>query len=368
MEGPTTVTDLRYSADEEELRSSVRTMLAERSPSSRVLARAEGDEPIDEQLWRILAVDMGLAGLAVPADRGGAGATWREVAVVLEELGRCLAPVPYLGSAVIATAALLQCEDADLLKSVASGSRVAALLVPLAASPHDPLPLAVRSDGDRLTGTVLGVADALPADLLLVPTLEGLFVVDGSASGVDRAPVTSLDLTRRLADVTLTDTPGRRIAGAVTADAAVRAALLAGAGLLASEQFGLAQYCLDSTVEYTKNRYQFARPVGGFQAIKHRLADLWVDVTQARAAARYAAAALADDDPDATVAVTVAKAYCSGVAVHAAEECIQLHGGIGFTWEHPAHLYLKRAKSSAIALGTPDRHRTALARLVNLPV
>jgi alkylation response protein AidB-like acyl-CoA dehydrogenase len=175
-----------------------------------------------------------------------------------------------------------------------------------------------------------------------------------------------LDLTRRLADVTLTGAPGRRIADPATGREAVGQALLTGAALLASEQLGLAQWCLDSTVEYTKGRYQFGRPVGGFQAIKHRLADLWVDVTQARAAARYAAAVLADGDPDAVVAASVAQAHCSAVAVRAAEECVQLHGGIGFTWEHPAHLYLKRAKSSAIALGTPDRHRAALANLVNL--
>ncbi len=136
--------------------------------------------------------------------------------------------------------------------------------------------------------------------------------------------------------------------------------------MLAAEQLGVAQWCLDTTVEYAKTRRQFARPIGSYQAIKHRLADLWVAITEARAVSRYAADCLATDDPDTPVAAALAQAFCGPVAVKAAEECVQLHGGIGFTWEHPAHLYLKRAKSSAIALGSADRHRMALAKLVNL--
>ena len=153
----------------------------------------------------------------------------------------------------------------------------------------------------------------------------------------------------------------------ITTPEALDAALAGGAGVLAAEQLGLAQRCLDMTLAYVKERRQFARPVGSFQALKHRLADVWVAVSQARAASRYAAACLAAGDPDAKVAVAVAKAYCSETAVHAAQECIQLHGGIGFTWEHPAHLYLKRAKADSIAFGTPDAHRAVLAGLVNLP-
>jgi alkylation response protein AidB-like acyl-CoA dehydrogenase len=139
------------------------------------------------------------------------------------------------------------------------------------------------------------------------------------------------------------------------------------AALLASEQLGVAEWCLDSTVEYVKIRHQFGRPVGSFQAVKHRLADVWVEVTQARAVARYAADRAASADPDLPVAASLAQAYVGSVAVRAAEEAVQLHGGIGFTWEHPAHLFLKRAKSSAVAFGTADRHRQELATLVNLP-
>ena len=146
----------------------------------------------------------------------------------------------------------------------------------------------------------------------------------------------------------------------------MRRGLLAGAGLLASEQLGVAEWCLEETVRHTRERHQFNRPVGSFQALKHRMAQLWLEVVSARAAARNAADALAADSPDAAVAVAVAQAYTSRVAVHAAEECVQLHAGIGMTWEHPAHLYLKRAKSDEIALGTPGSHREALAELVDL--
>ena len=155
--------------------------------------------------------------------------------------------------------------------------------------------------------------------------------------------------------------------GTPDAVTAVDAGLTAGAALLASEQLGVAEWCLDTTVAYLKERHQFARPIGSFQALKHRLADVWVDLTQVRAVARYAAACAADGDPDLPVAASLAQAFCSPAVVHAAEECVQLHGGIGFTWEHPAHLYLKRAKADAIGFGPADRHRAALAALVDLP-
>jgi alkylation response protein AidB-like acyl-CoA dehydrogenase len=356
------VTDLRYSDDENDLRSAVRALLDDQAPWAAVLARTEGDEPYDPKLWRALATELGCAGLAVPEDHGGAGASWREAAVVAEELGRAVAPVPYLGSAVIATAALLAARDLDLLGELASGARTAVLAVPFATPPDAPYPATVTAEGDALTGTVRGVADGLPADVLLVPAGGRLYAVD--AADVSRVPVVSLDMTRRLCDLEFTGAPARPVA---SGEAAVRAGLLTGAALLASEQLGLAERCLEITVEYLKTRRQFGRPIGSFQGLKHRLADLWVAITQARAVARYAAACASDADPDTAVAVAVAQAHCSAVAVRAAEECVQMHGGIGFTWEHPAHLYLKRAKSAAIALGTPDRHRASLAGLVNLP-
>jgi alkylation response protein AidB-like acyl-CoA dehydrogenase len=222
----------------------------------------------------------------------------------------------------------------------------------------------------RLTGVVTGVADALPASVLLVPAdgvPAGLYAVDAGAPGLTVTPVVSLDQTRPLADLTLDNVPARPLASGQDAERAVAAALAAGAAMLAAEQLGVAERCLEMTVAYLKERYQFARPVGSFQALKHRAADLWVAISQARAASRYAAACLADGDADAPVAVALAKAACGDAATLAARECVQLHGGIGFTWEHPAHLYLKRATSSSIGFGTPDWHRAALATLAGLP-
>ena len=354
--------DLLYTEVETSLRDSVRSALARRSPLETVLRRLEAGEPYDVGLWRTLAAEMGLAGMAVPEQYGGGGGTLREAAVVLEELGRGVAPVPFLTSAVVATAALVACGEADLLAKLATGESVAALAVPFSVGPRMPYEPTVTVDGDRLTGRVGAVAGALGADVLLVPTATGLYAVDAGAEGVTRTLVVSLDLTRPLADVSFDATAGRRVGE----DAAVSVGLTAGAALLASEQLGLAEWCLTSTVTYVKARHQFGRPVGSFQALKHRLADVWAEVTQARAVARYAAGCAATGDPDLPVAAALAQAFCSPVAVRAAEECVQMHGGIGFTWEHPPHLFLKRAKSAAIAYGTADRHRQALGALVDL--
>jgi alkylation response protein AidB-like acyl-CoA dehydrogenase len=357
---------LLYGDVENELRASLRAMLAQRSPARHVLSWSESGQAMDSSLWQTLAGEMGLAGMAVPEEYGGGGASLREAAVVLEELGRAVAPVPFLGSAVIATSALLACRDAELLTKLATGEAVVALAVPLGAGPA-PAPVTVRVQDQRLHGRIGLVADALAADVLLVPAAGGLYAVDALAYGVTIERVVSLDQTRPLADLTFDAVPGRLVAAGEAADSAIGAARTAGAALLASEQLGVAEWCLESTVEYLKTRHQFGRPVGSFQAIKHRLADVWVDVTQARAAARYAATCAATGDADLPVAVSLAQAFCSPVAVKAAEECLQLHGGIGFTWEHPAHLYLKRAKSSSLAFGTADRHRAALAALLDLP-
>jgi alkylation response protein AidB-like acyl-CoA dehydrogenase len=382
------IPDLLYGEAENDLRNAVRALFSERLRPVDVLARTESGEPYDVQLWHALAADMGCAGLLLPESLGGAGASFREAAVVAEETGRSVAPVPYLGSAVVATTALLAAvgpepageADRKLLAALADGTVTAALAVPFETAPGGELSRSVRVIGPvpgdqeagsaRLTGTAARLADTLPADVLLVPAdgvPYGLYAVDAHAAGVTRTPAVSLDSTRQLCDLTLDAVPARLIAAGDAAAAAVRAGLSAGAAMLAAEQLGLAERCLEMTVAYAKERRQFARQIGSFQAIKHRLADLFVLVTQARAASRYVAACLAGGSPDAPVAVAMAKAYCGDAAVKAAEECVQLHGGIGFTWEHPAHLYLKRAKSGSIAFGTPDRHRAALAGLAGLP-
>ncbi|MEU4569877.1 acyl-CoA dehydrogenase family protein [Micromonospora sp. NPDC023956] len=361
------MTDLLYDDVEEALRDSVRALLTTHAPWQRTLTRVDGGEPYDPVLWARLVGDLGVAGLAVPEEYGGAGAGFREVAVVLEELGRAVAAVPFLGSAVVATRALLSCGDAELLGRLATGRCAVALAVPFATVPGArPAPVAVAG-GPVLSGTVAGVADALPVDVLLVPAGDGLYAVDARGPGVRMTPVVSLDATRPLAHIGFAAAPARRVAAGATATRAVTDALTAGAALLASEQVGVAQRCLDLTVAHVRTRHQFGRPVGSFQAVKHRLADVWVEVSQARAVARHAADCLATGDPDTALAASLAQAYCGTVAVTAAEACVQLHGGIGFTWEHPAHLFLKRARSTAVAFGTADRHRAVLAGLVDLP-
>ena len=436
----TVAADLLYSDTERTLASALADLFSSRAAPADVLARTEKPETYDMDLWRTVAADIGLAGLLIPEALGGAGASYRELAAAAETFGAALAPVPYLGSAAVATAVLLSAARssaaspaapaaspsrtasvapgaaafgaqaagtgtaaanrvapispaADLLRRMADGGVTAALAVEFAARPgltggteghppasqqSAPFPAAVRVAGPgdlaagtiRLRGTIPAGADALPADVLLVPAEgvpNGIYLVEATGPGVHRTPVVSLDMTRQLCDISLDDAPARQIAAAAAAEAAVDAGLTAGAAMLAAEQLGLAQRCLDMTVGYLKERRQFARPIGSFQALKHRLADLWTMITLARAASRYAAACLADGDPDAPVAVALAKSACCEAAVTAAQECVQLHGGIGFTWEHPAHLYLKRAKAASVGFGTPGAHLAALAGLVNLP-
>ncbi|MER6068213.1 acyl-CoA dehydrogenase family protein [Streptomyces sp. NPDC001852] len=352
--------DLLYSEEEEALRAAVRDLLTDHCAPADVIARVESDTPHDLALWKSLAESMGLAGLLVPEEQGGQGASAREVAVVLEELGRAVAPVPYLTSAVVATEALLACGDEELLGQLASGRTIGALAVGLHVAPGAAVKT-VRVENGVLHGELTGVADAAVADVLLVPADDGgLYAVAADAATV--TPQTTLDLTRPLATVRLQGAPGRRLGAA---EPAVRRALRSAAGLLASEQLGVADWALTETVRYLKERKQFNRPVGGFQALKHRLAQLWLEVVNLRAAARASADALASGE-DTDVSVAVAQAYAAPVAVHAAEEALQLHAGIGMTWEHPIHLYLKRAKADSIAYGTAGAHREALAELVDL--
>ena len=429
--------DLRYSETERDLAAALGDLLASQAAPADIIARTERPETCDAKLWRTVAAEIGIAGLLIPEALGGAGASYRELATAAEQFGAAVAPIPYLGSAAVATAVLLSAARshardrgaaggslpggaastpidtsqplsgpaaavrdaalraqaasggsgtasapvspaAGLLRQLADGTTTAALAVPAGTAPGAPFPgdarVTGRAEGHpgavRLRGRIHAVPDALLADILLVPA-DGVpgavYLVDSNVAGVHRAPLTSLDMTRQLCDITLDDALGVPVAVGAAAEAALSAGLAAGAAVLAAEQLGVAQRCLDMTVAYVKERRQFARQIGSFQAVKHRLADLWTTITLARAASRYAAACLADDDPDAPVAVALAKSACCDAAVTAAQECVQLHGGIGFTWEHPAHLYLKRAKAASVAYGTPGAHRAALANLVNLP-
>jgi alkylation response protein AidB-like acyl-CoA dehydrogenase len=341
------MTDLDLLPDdvEQDLRASVRKALARHATPERLNALYDGTDEVSAPLWSAFT-ELGLPGLLVPESLGGAGASAREAAAVLEEIGRAAAPSPYLTSSVVATTALVALGDTTILPLLASGEQTAALLVRPTALHHGPAAL-----------TTVG----LPADVLLLPEGDALYAVRGATT----TPVASLDMTRPLAEVHLDG--AERTLVSDDAAAAIDRALLTGAGLLAAEQVGLARWSLETTIAYLKERRQFGRVVGGFQALKHRLADLYAAVEQADAAARYAAATLAADDPDAPVAVAVAASFCSEVAVYAAEEAVQLHGGLGMTWEHPAHLHLKRAKADQLLLGTPESHRQALAGLVDLP-
>jgi alkylation response protein AidB-like acyl-CoA dehydrogenase len=361
--------DLLYSDTEEALRDSVRQLFADRCPPE-LVAKTYDSPPQDfSAVWRTLAAELGVAGLLVPESLGGAGATAREAAVVMEEIGRAVAPVPFLSSAVLATVALLHASETETatLSELAQGTATAALVVPLSTAPWDRV--TGVSNGDGLTGLVTSVAGAAEADVLVVPVAgrDGLelHIVSRDSAGVEVSPLLALDMTRPLANVRFSGAASSRI-GAGAGPVAV--ALETGAALLASEQLGLAQRCFDTTLSYTKERKQFGRAIGSYQAIKHRLTDLWLEVSSATAAARYAADTSASGDEDARIAASVAQAYCSGTAVRAAEECVQLHGGIGMTWEYPAHLFLKRAKSDQLALGTAYRHRSRLAELVDLSV
>ena len=435
--------DLLYSETERDLAAALADLLASQAAPADVIARTERPETYDAKLWRTVAAEIGIAGLLIPEALGGAGASYRELAAAAEQFGAAVAPIPYLGSAAVATAVLLSAARAThgtgarrrtsagrrprparagrwtsaaavRARGGRAGRRAArpgrvrrvrtvrtargpGLAGRGAAAPAGrrhahggargvrghrargavPRRRAGHRPGGRRPGRRSGCAaaihavpDALPADVLLVPGGRGagaLYLVEANAAGVHRTPLVSLDMTRQLCDITLDDALAGPVAVGAAAEAAVSAGLAAGAAVLAAEQLGLAQRCLDMTVAYVKERRQFARQIGSFQAVKHRLADLWTTITLARAASRYAAACLADDDPDAPVAVALAKSACCDAAVTAAQECVQLHGGIGFTWEHPAHLYLKRAKAASVAYGTPGAHRAALADLVNLP-
>ncbi|GAA2073407.1 acyl-CoA dehydrogenase family protein [Aeromicrobium halocynthiae] len=360
--------DLLYSDVEESLRSSVRDLLAARL-SSHDVARSY-DEAVDfRPLWRSLSSGLGLSGLLVPEVLGGAGATAREAAVVLEELGRSVAPVPFLTSSVVATTCLLAAGEEATVSRMAAGEVVTVLALPLDSDSSSWSSEVVARDG-VLRGSVRNVADAGWADHLLLPAVGpdgelSLFLVEARDVRVDS--VVSLDMSRAVADIAIDGAPGRPIVSGRDAIAAVDRALDAGAALLASEQLGVARWCFETTTAYLKERRQFGRLIGSYQAVKHRMADVFLEVGHMAAVARYAADCLATSSDDLPVAIAVAEAYCSDVAVHVAEEAVQLHGGLGMTWEHPAHLYLKRAKADQIAFGVPGRHRARLAELVDLP-
>jgi alkylation response protein AidB-like acyl-CoA dehydrogenase len=330
---------------------------------------------IDRDVWDGLR-EMGLVGLHVPEEYGGAGYSVAETAIVFEELGRLVVPVPLL-STVMATEAILvsgsDAQKAALLPPIASGARIASLAVFEDAHDVDSIETLAEAveQGWTLSGTKRYVIDAPNADQFIVSARTsdgvGLFVVDAEAEGLSVVPTPALDATRPLGEVSLRAVAVETDAylGGVPCGNAVTSALDIGVVAVAQEQAGGAQRCLEMSVEYANDRYQFGRAIGSFQAVKHMCADMLVSVEHAKSVAWHAARSI--DDPDeARIAVPLAMSVCSDAYMKAAGDTIQIFGGIGFTWEHDAHLYFKRAKSTSLLLGSVDSYRDRLADAIGI--
>jgi len=359
-------------AERRELAGSVRGFVSKNVPMSAVRKLLEDGEGFDRETWRQMAAQLGLQGIAVPEIYGGAGYGYAELAVVLEELGRALVPSPFFGTVALALPALLASEDEGALKEFAPGLAGGDLIGTLAWVEDDGnwnggSRTAARQAGGgwRLDGHKSYVIDARAADVLLVtaeaPNGPSVFAVDARAEGLERKALPTFDLTRRLGRIELHDTPARLVGEDGAGDQILSATLDRAAVLLAAEMVGGAQACLDMSVEYAKVREQFGRPIGSFQAIKHKCAEVLVELEGARAAAHYAAWSADENPSELPLVACVAKAVASDAFFHAAAENSQIHGGIGATWEHDAHLYLKRAKTSSILLGDPTFHRLRIA-------
>jgi alkylation response protein AidB-like acyl-CoA dehydrogenase len=373
--------ELAFDKEQTEWGATLRGFLGKAQSIQTVLHDLESDPGWNRAVWRRLATEIGVHGLLVPQIYGGAGVGIVELGVVFEELGRALVPGPYLATLGLALPALLAVDDEaarqEYLPGIVDGTSVVALAVTEEATGADAADLAAantprvtttarRTDGGwRLSGTkeyVLGGADA---DLLLVTALTpdgpGLFAVDG-AEGLTRTRLATLDPTRQQARVELRDAPARLVGAAGSAGPVIAEALRVGCVLLAAEQVGSMAAALDLTAAYAGVRTQFGRPIGSFQVIKHKAADMLLRLEAARSAELYALWASEAGAADRTRAARIAKICCSEGAVFTAGQCMQVHGGIGFTWEHPAQLFLKRAKSSEVLLGSPAFHRERLVR------
>ena len=369
---------LGVTAEQDELRDSVRRFLAERASLSRARELMEAGEGLDRAVWEQAGSQLGLQALAIPEEYGGAGFTFAEQAIVLEELGAALYAGPYLASAVLVATALLASPDEearrDLLPAIASGQTIATLAFTEDDGSWDPSMTrtsAVKAgEGWQLHGYKSFVLDGGAAGLILVLAVAdggpSLFAVEAGARGLGTTVLPTLDQTRELARLELDGVPGRLIGSPGDAAAIMDRVLDVAAIARAAAQLGGAQRALDMTVGYAKIRHQFGRPIGSFQALKHRMADLLLEVESLRSLVTYAAAAVAEDSPEIPVVASLIKAYASDTYFHVAAENIQIHGGVGFTWEHDAHLYFKRAKSSELLFGDATYHRARLADRIKL--
>jgi alkylation response protein AidB-like acyl-CoA dehydrogenase len=361
--------------EQDQLRAAVRKFLGNRAPAARVREQM-GTQDHDDALWRDMA-DLGLQALVLPAELGGADGSWADLAVVFEEIGRAVVPSPFLPTLGLAVPALLASGDdaaaRELLPDVAAGGTVATLawVEEDAWLPDAYRTRARQGDGEwRLSGTKEYVLDGQHADLVLVvaDTEEGpsLFAVRAPAAGLQVQALPTLDQTRRLARIVLDDVPARLVGVPGAGGEVLEAALDTAAIALAAEMVGGAQRCLELAVDHASTREQFGRPIGSFQAVKHRCAEMLLGVESARAAVLYAAAALGTASPEVPALASLTKAWAAETYFSAAAENLQIHGGIGFTWEHEAHLHLKRAKADDLLLGDVSFHRRRLADRIGL--
>jgi len=367
-----------FSEEQEELRKAVRRFLEDKSPETEVRRLMETVEGYDPAVWKQMGEQLGLQGLAIPEEYGGSGYSAVELTVVFEEMGRALLTAPYFSTVALAANLLLASGDeaakADYLPGLASGATIAAVALAEESGRWDEagitLPASPAGDGWTLTGEKMYVLDGHVADLLLVVARTGagvsVFAVDKGAPGLTATPLSTMDQTRKQARLVFEATPARLVGTAGAGWTAVSSMLDKAVVALAAEQVGGAQKVLEMAVDYAKNRIQFGRPIGSFQAIKHKCADMLLEVESAKSAAYYAGWAAAEDNEELPVVASLAKSYCSEAYFHAAAENIQIHGGIGFTWEHPAHLYFKRAKSSELLFGDPTYHRELLAQRIGI--
>jgi alkylation response protein AidB-like acyl-CoA dehydrogenase len=375
--------DFAFSEEQEMLRASAREFLTKECPSSYVRRMLEAEDAWDEAFWKKLA-GMGWTGLGIPEEYGGVG-TFLDLVVVLEEAGRALLPGPFFSTMGLAVPTLLEAgseaQKKEVLTDVAAGTARAtvALTEPSGRWDADGVTLRAQQSGDgwRLDGVKLFVPDAGVADHLIVAarTRSGgengvtLFLVSGRPAGVSVKPLRTMDMTRRWYEVRLdgVQVPESAVVGTVDHGwAPLRRALDWAAAGLCAEMVGGAQHVLDTSVEYAKTRHQFGKPIGIYQAVSHKLADMLLETESARSATYYAAWAVDADAPDRSLAASMAKAYTSDAYRRATGSGIQVHGGIGFTWEHDMHLYFKRAKSSEVTLGDATYHRELVAQALDL--
>ncbi len=367
-----------FSEEQEELRRAVRRFLEDKSPETEVRRLMETTEGYDPAVWKQMAEQLGLQGIAIPEEYGGSGFSFVELVVIFEEMGRALLCAPYFSTVALAANLLLVSGDdgakKDYLPGLASGATIGTVALAESSGRWDEGGITVSASGAgsswTLSGEKLYVLDGHTADLVLVAARSdagvSLFAVDKGADGFTSEALSTMDQTRKQARLTFSGTPARLIGVDGGGWPVLSKALDLAAVALAAEQVGGAQKVLEMSVEYAKDRVQFGRPIGSFQAIKHKCADMLLEVESAKSAAYYAGWAAAEDNDELPVVASLAKSYCSEAYFHATAENIQIHGGIGFTWEHPAHLYFKRAKSSELLFGDPTYHRELLAQRIGI--